>query len=109
MQIVGQTKSGKTPTYGIDRPWPKSMKMLTFGTLSGSSRRNAGAVASHRKKKRCFTQKFAYVYEKYASLKIRIRGARPKVYAVYRMRRVFAQNIRKHCLTRRVGAGPRRI
>ena len=41
--------------------------------------------------KRYFTQQFAYVYEKYAKLKIRIRGARPKVYAVYHMRRVLAQ------------------
>ena len=33
-------------------------------------------------------------------MKIRIRGARPKVYAVYQMRREFAQNIRKFYSTR---------
>ena len=64
------------------------------------------------RKKRYFTQKFAYVYGKYAKLKIRIPDPRPKHIPCAHMElrreylhKVFAQNRREHYFTRTAAQG----
>ena len=82
------------------------MSNLTFSDFRGGRGENFAAISWPREK-RAFTQKCAYVYEKYAELKIRIWDPRPKVtqlpYAQRYLRSV-SENIVQHARRRRAAA-----